>query len=109
MKVIFLMVFLSKKGFGILGSGGYAMTTATMTKTTKKRAGKRASFLPPSAGVTNVAGQELVIIPLDDFNEWLEDIALSALVEERLKDDGPYISREELDARLAKRDKRRAK
>ncbi len=85
------------------------MTTATLTKSAKKRARKKESFLPPSAGVTNVAGQELVIMPLDDFEEWLEDIALSALVDERLKDDGPYISREELDARLAKRDKGRVK
>lgn len=85
------------------------MTTATLTKSTKKRTGKAESILPPSAGVTNVAGQDLLIMPLHDFEEWLEDIALSALVEDRLKDDGAYITREELDARLAKRDKRCAK
>jgi hypothetical protein len=70
---------------------------------------QRESILPPSASVTTVAGQELLIMPLSDFEDWMEDIALSALVAERLEDGGSYISREELEARLAKRDEVREK
>ena len=80
-----------------------------MPATAKKRTAKRASFLPPSAGVTDVAGQKLLIMPLDDFEEWLEDIALSALVEERIEEGGPYISLEEFEHRLDKKNKGRKK
>ena len=86
------------------------MTTMTKAKkTAKPRASKKQPLLPPSAGVTNVAGQKLLIIPLDDFEEWLEDIALSALVEERIEEGGPYISLEEFERRLDQRNKGRKK
>ena len=108
--VTFFMVFLSKNGSDILFSGDQPMTTMTKAKkTAKPRASKKQPLLPPSAGVTNVAGQKLLIIPLDDFEEWLEDIALSALVEERIEEGGPYISLEEFERRLDQRNKGRKK
>ncbi len=85
------------------------MTTTTTMKTTKKRTGKRQSFLPPSADVVKISGREYIIAPLDEFKEWDEDRTLAALMEERIKEGGPYISLEEFERHLDQRNKGRKK
>jgi hypothetical protein len=58
-----------------------------MTTVTKPRSRKRGqkNFLPPSADVANVAGRDFVIMPLDDFEEWFDDMLLMAVADERLQ------------------------
>ena len=57
-----------------------------MTTTTRTRSRKSCkSFLPSSADVANVAGRDFVIMPLDDFEEWFDDMLLMAMADERLQ------------------------
>ena len=90
----------------------------TMTKKAKKpgnattrRVGKKTkrSQLPPTADVASIAGKEFVIMPLEDFEEWQDDMMLTALVTERLEDGEAFIPFEEIEARLDQRKKRRKK
>lgn len=83
------------------------MTTA-VRKNAKKRPNKK-SFLPPSADVVKIAGREYVIAPLDEFQEWGEDRMLALLMEDRLEEDGPYMSMEEFEKRLDRKNKGRKK
>ncbi len=57
------------------------MTTAMKPRSRRSR--KR--FLPSSADVAKIAGREFVIVPLDDFEEWFDDMLLQAVADERLQ------------------------
>ena len=72
-----------------------------MTAETRRRsAGARRPPLPPSAEVVTLSGREYVIAPLDAFRDWEEDRAFAALMAERLRDDGEYISFDEFEKHL---------
>ncbi len=64
------------------------MPTATKLKTPAKRRilGKSSlPPLPPAADVANIAGTEYLVMPLEQYYEWCEDHALSAIAADRLK------------------------
>jgi hypothetical protein len=109
-KVIFLMVFLSKKDFGILKSGGDTMATATkMKKTAQKTTAAKKDYppLPPAAKVVEIGGRECVIVPLDEYDDWLQDTLLTVVAADRLERDEGTIPFEEVEARLDAKRKRR--
>ncbi len=64
------------------------MITATKTRSTaKKRMGEKSSLppLPPAADVAKISGTEYLVMPLEQYYEWCEDHALSAIAADRLK------------------------
>ena len=79
------------------------MATATGMRVRKNR--KR--LLPPTADVAKIAGQDFVIMPLDDFEEWQEDRLLAAVVAQRLAKGEESTPFEEMEARLDRRTKGR--
>ncbi len=88
------------------------MTTLAKTKMNLKKSPKRTvnknrrSYLPPSAGVVEIAGREIVFIPLDDFEEWHEDQLLGLLAKERMERHGDQtVSFEEICASLDRKKK----
>lgn len=85
------------------------MTTTVAKKSTKKRSRRRADFLPPSADVVSISGRDYIIAPFDEYQEWEEDRALLAIMDERMADGGPYITMEELEKHLDEKNKGRKK
>lgn len=83
--------------------------TTTAKRTAKKNLSKKPAVLPPSADVVKISGREYLIAPLDEYREWEEDRALAALMAERLDGDGPYVSLDEFEKMLARKNKRRKK
>ncbi len=85
-----------------------------MTTMTKKSPKKRSrsprvlrDMLPPSADIVEISGREYLIAPFDEYQEWEEDRALMAIVEERLNDGSTPISYEEFTKRLDRQNKGR--
>ncbi len=82
------------------------MTTATKTKKTATPKKSRPP-LPPTAKVVEIGGRDCVIVPLDEYDDWLQDALLTAVAADRLERDEDAIPFEEFEARLdAKRKKR---
>ena len=72
------------------------------TKTSRKRATskKEALRLPESAAFAKSGGQEFLVVPLADFESWLEDQLDAAEVRAALADPAPRISQAEVKRRL---------
>lgn len=83
--------------------------TTTTKKDVKKSVNKKRTLLPPSADVVVISGREYIIAPLDEFQEWGEERMLAELMAERLEEGGPYISLEEFEKRLDRKNKGREK
>lgn len=87
------------------------MTTTAKTKKTtpKKRAAKKADLppLPPTAKVVEVGGRDCVIVPLDEYDDWLQDALLAAVAADRLANvkEEDLIPFEDFEARLAAKKK----
>ncbi len=86
------------------------MTTMTKAKKTAPKpavADKDYPPLPPAAKVVEIGGRDCVIVPLDEYDEWLQDALLTAVAADRLERNEDTIPFEEVEARLdAKRKKR---
>ena len=74
------------------------MTTLTpRKKASRKPLRIRPEFLPESAVYGAFAGREYVMIPVEDFGDWYEDIEANAIAEERRRfDDGPAVPVEDI-------------
>ncbi len=84
-------------------------TTIPAKKIGKKSASRKGGYppLPPTAKVVEVVGRECVIVPLDDYDDWLQDALLTAIAADRLERGGDVIPFEEVEARLDAGKKRR--
>jgi hypothetical protein len=85
------------------------MTIATKPKRfVKKQASQKPEYppLPPTAKVVEVAGRECVIVPLDEYDDWLQDAMLATVAADRLERSEGVISFEEMEARLDAKKKR---
>lgn len=90
-------------------------TTKKMASKAKNGGAKRARGkakdlppIPPTAKIVEIGGRECVIVPLDEYDDWLQDALLTVIAADRLKnhrDDA--IPFEEAVARLDARKKRR--
>ncbi len=92
------------------------MTTMTKApakkaaKTVTKRAAQKPDYppLPSTAEVLKLAGRDYVVVPLDDYDAWLQDAMFAVILEERLKNGpGETISFDEFEKRLDAKKKRR--
>lgn len=88
----------------------------TTTKKTKKQATKsrkpatkkeRDPEIPSSASVAVIEGKKYVIMPLDDFEEWRDDLLLTAVMQERLESGEPFIPFDDIIADLNNAEKGR--
>lgn len=88
------------------------MTTTMKTKktTVKKRTTKKADLppLPPSAKVVEINGQDCIITPLAEYDDWLQDALLGVVMADRLKNGrDETVPFEDVVARLDSRKKSR--
>lgn len=69
----------------------------------------RPDLLPDSAVYGTFAGREYVMIPVDDFGEWYEDITLGAVAQDRMDNDTePPIPLEAILAEMNSPNKRKS-
>lgn len=89
------------------------MTKAPAKKAAKpvaKRTPKKQDYppMPDSAEVVTLAGQDYMVVSLEDYDEWLTDAMFDVMIRERLKhDQGPAVPFEEVEARLFPKNKGR--
>ncbi len=78
------------------------MTTMTpRKKASRKPLRIRPEFLPESAIYGTFAEREYVMIPVEDFGDWYEDIEANVVAEERRQfDDGPVVPVEDILAEI---------
>ncbi len=70
----------------------------------------RPEVLPETATYGTFAGKEYVMIPVEDFGEWYDDVTLGAIAQDRLEmDDEPPIPIENITDLLDRKAKRTAK
>lgn len=64
------------------------MTTTATAKKAKKKSGKplriRPELLPGTATYGTFSGKEYLMIPVEEFGDWYEDITLGAIAQDRL-------------------------
>ncbi len=74
------------------------MTTATIKR---KKLRIREELLPDSAVYATIAEKEYVMIPVEEFGDWYEDIEDRILVKERKRfDEGPAVPLAEIQERI---------
>lgn len=84
-------------------------TGASKTSMPKKPLRVRPELLPDTATYGTFAGKEYLMIPVEDFGEWFEDITLGAIAQDRLENDTePPIPFEDILTRLDAKGKRKA-
>lgn len=71
-------------------------TTATRKKASRKPLRIRPELLPDSAKYGTFDGREYIMVPVEDFGDWLEDIEDRLAVEEARENPEPAISLDEL-------------
>ena len=77
------------------------MTSSTKTPRKQRTTAKKtAGSLPATAVVTHIGGQSLLIVPVADFESWMEDQIDAALARDALADKAPRIPMEEAHRRL---------
>ncbi len=56
-------------------------------KTTRKSTNKKPDYppLPPSSKVVDIGGREYAIVPIDEYDDWLQDALLGVITEDRIK------------------------
>ena len=76
--------------------------TASAKTLRRPRAGNGAKnrSLPSTAAVTQIGGQSLLIVPVADFESWMEDQIDAALARQALAEDKPRIPMAEAHRRL---------
>jgi len=76
------------------------MTASTKTPRKRTPSKKKALRLPESAALARSGGQEFLVVPLADFESWLEDQLDAAEAHAALADPAPRISQAEVKRRL---------
>ncbi len=79
------------------------MTTMTKKRSTKKPLRIREELLPESAVYGTFADREYIMIPVEDFGEWYEDIEDGAVVQYTQDNPTPLISAEQVKEKIARR------
>lgn len=77
-------------------------TAATRKKAPRKPLRIRPELLPNSAKYGTFDGREYVMIPVEDFGEWYEDIEDGAVVEYARDNPEPLVPAEEVRAGLGR-------
>ena len=79
------------------------MTAPTMTRGKHSRSFRKNLRLPESAAFTISGGQEFLLLPVADFEAWVEDQLDAAEAKAALADPAPRVSQAEVKRQLGLR------